>query len=515
MAMRRDVSQISLRDRVRRLFLGPQWLAFLPALVLGAFWLGGEAALMAVALGLPFLMLLTGGLDPQRNSMARPHDAVTGLPMRDSLEHALDTALVSAVSNGNKTACYILEIEDLQIVSNRFGQSASDALLERLSERLRTALRDGDLLCRLGDTRFGIALAPVPRFDLETAIQMASRLQSAVEEPVSLEANTVYISCSIGVCMSSRSSQKTGKALINNASIALTDATRSGPSAIRAYSIEMGVVQQQRDTMINEAIVALEDGQIIPWFQPQVSTDTGQVTGFEALARWSHPERGIIPPSEFLPALEQAGQMERLGEVILYQSLTALNAWAAVGINVPCVAVNFTGEELRNPRLPEKIGWDLDRFDLTPDRLTIEILETVVAGSPEDTAARNIHKLAEMGCRIDLDDFGTGHASISAIRSFAIERIKIDRSFITQIDSDPEQQRMVSAILTMAERLDLETLAEGIETSGEHAMLAQLGCSHVQGFGIARPMPFEKTVEWINMHNAKLAPPPTIGRHTG
>jgi EAL domain-containing protein (putative c-di-GMP-specific phosphodiesterase class I) len=145
----------------------------------------------------------------------------------------------------------------------------------------------------------------------------------------------------------------------------------------------------------------------------------------------------------------------------------------------------------------DRIGWELDRFELTPDRLVVEVLETVVATKAEDVVIRNLAGLARLGCCLDLDDFGTGHASITNIRRFSIERIKIDRSFVTRIDEDLEQQKMVGAILTMADRLGLDTLAEGVETAAEQAMLARLGCGHVQGFGIARPMPMRETVAWI------------------
>jgi EAL domain-containing protein (putative c-di-GMP-specific phosphodiesterase class I) len=160
--------------------------------------------------------------------------------------------------------------------------------------------------------------------------------------------------------------------------------------------------------------------------------------------------------------------------------------------------------------LIQKINWDLDRFDLSADRLAIEVLETVVARAPDDMITRNINALGALGCRIDLDDFGTGHASLASIRRFGVNRIKIDRSFVMKADKDPEQQRMISAILTMADRLGVETLAEGVETVGEHVILAQLGCDHVQGFGIARPMPVDQTMAWITDHTAKLRDMPRI-----
>lgn len=204
-----------------------------------------------------------------------------------------------------------------------------------------------------------------------------------------------------------------------------------------------------------------------------------------------------------------------LGQIVLRDAFTAMKAWRDMGFDIPHVGVNFSAEELRDPKLLERIQWELDRYGLTPGHLAVEILESVVASSPEDTVTRNIRGLGDLGCYIDLDDFGTGHASISSIRRFAVQRLKIDRSFVMKVDCDVEQQRMVNAILLMAEQLGLEALAEGVETAGEHAMLAQLGCGHVQGFGVGRPMPFEDTGEWIAAHLAKLDPPPEIGRKTG
>ena len=515
MARRRNFSPVTFRSVLRRLLSGPQVLAFLPILVLGAYWTAGEGALVIVSLGVPLLVLLAGAFDRLGVDTAGRRDATTGLETAEALEVHVENALTVINAKGLKTAAFLIRIEDTDGALTRLGETASEQVLEQCANRLRSALRAGDHLCWMGENTFGVSLRAVPTLDLETGIQLATRLQSAAEEPVLLSGSAVYFTAAIGFCLSSRAPARSGHGLIRGASDALDEAHRNGPSAIRSYSVEMNQTRTLRNTLRDDALRALSEGQIQPWFQPQVSTDTGKVTGFEALARWVHPNRGVVPPGDFLPFLEQAGQMERLGEIILFGALKAIKAWNSAGMDVPCVAVNFTGVELRNPKLTDKIRWDLDRLDLTPDRLTVEVLETVVVGAPEEIATQNIMKLSEMGCRIDLDDFGTGHASIAALRRFAIERIKIDRSFVTHVDDDPEQQRMVSAILTMAERLGLETLAEGVETSGEHAMLAQLGCRHVQGFGIARPMPFDETINWLQDHRARLAPPPTIGRKSG
>jgi EAL domain-containing protein (putative c-di-GMP-specific phosphodiesterase class I) len=342
-------------------------------------------------------------------------------------------------------------------------------------------------------------------------VQLSARLQDAITAPISLGAAQLYVTASIGFCIGGRSAAPTGRSLLDAAQIAADEALRHGPGAIRAYSADMTARLAERDAMRDQIEAALESGQIRPHFQPQISTDTGEISGFEALARWHHPERGCLAPSEFLPAVEGNDLTDRLGEAMLFHALTALSDWDRKGLRVPNISVNFSASELRNPRLPERLKWELDRFELTPDRLTVEILETVIAASDNDMVVSNIAALAAMGCGIDLDDFGTGHASITTIRRFAVRRLKIDRSFVTRVDQDREQQKMVSAIVSLAERLGLQTLAEGVETGAEQAMLSQLGCGHVQGYGLARPMPLDEATEWIVRHSQRADRVPRIG----
>jgi EAL domain-containing protein (putative c-di-GMP-specific phosphodiesterase class I) len=306
-----------------------------------------------------------------------------------------------------------------------------------------------------------------------------------------------------------------GEKMVEAAQLALLDASRHGPAGIRAFSAKTPQYISSQGPSGDEILDALSDGQIVAWFQPQVSSDTGKVTGFEALARWNHPERGIIPPSEFLPTLVSSQRMEALSETMLHHSLKAVRDWDKAGVSVPSVSVNFSTQELRNPSLMERIKWDVDRFDLDPSRLTVEILETVVCNSEDDIISRNIRALNAAGFSIDLDDFGTGHASLANIRRFAVDRVKIDRSFITHADDDPDQQRMIAAIVGMAERLDIETLAEGVETLSEQGILSQLGCTHLQGFSIARPMPFDETIEWLRNHEKTISNVHQVGRRAG
>ncbi len=501
------------RATIRKVISGPQTLAFIPAIALGSFWLGGEALLLGTALILPAVISIIGTAPTPQKEHAK--DGLTGLLLRDGLEAILDINLTIGAELGKTTAAMVVQLDDFDKFSDRYGHKASDDIRKQVGLRIKDVMREIDDVARLNRGTYAAAIAPGSRLDLETMIQMSGRLQAAISEPYSVDKVLVYLSACIGFCLSTRSPEPNGDSLLAAAELALKEAQNNGQGAIRGFSADMQVKAKAHHALTEDVIIALENGEILPWFQPQISTDTGKVTGFEALARWQHPKRGMISPMDFLPAVEQTGQFERLSEVMLYHSLVALKKWDGLGLNVPQIGVNFASDELRNPKLVDKIRWELDRFNLEPSRLAVEILETVVEDTKNEIITRNISGLAGLGCSIDLDDFGTGHASISNIRRFAVGRIKIDRSFVMKVDKDQDQQRMVSAIITMAEQLDLETLAEGVETAGEHTMLAQLGCGHIQGYGIARPMPFQDTFEWMQKHNAKLQSPPKIGRKLG
>jgi diguanylate cyclase (GGDEF)-like protein len=498
----------ALRYAIVTALTGPQALAFLPAMVLAGFWIGGEPALLATALALPILLTMAH-IWGDGDDLEDPDD------LEDGFEASLDTALRISRQYLRKTGCFLIEIDEFDQLLDRHGQTAADRVMLCAVDRMRAVLRDNDTVVKLGRGQIGVTIAPVRQIDSEIGLQLAARLQSAVEEPVALDKATIYVSASVGMCLDVLVPDGSGRDLADAAGMALREARRHAPSAIRAFTPEL----RRRGAPIRggheDIMLALTERQINAWFQPQLCTDTGRISGFEALARWQHPSQGIVPPGEFLPLIQDLGQSERLGQIILQDALAAMRIWARAGHKIPHVGINFSPDELRDPKLPDRVAWEIDRFGLAPGQIAVEILETVVASTPEDTVTRNIRRLSELGCLIDLDDFGTGHASISSIRRFAVQRLKIDRSFVRKVDCDPEQQRMVNAIQLMAEQLNIDTLAEGVETSAEHAMLAQLGCGHVQGFGIARPMPIDKTLAWIENHMAMQQGPPPIGRKSG
>jgi len=484
-------------------------LLLLAGLALASVTVGAQTVLLGLVFGLPAGFLLVNFIarhTERLNAAYRNHEPVLA---------ALDSAIRKARRRSAKTACIMLQIDDFNALSDQFGQHAPDDIARHTVSRLKSILRHGDQIFEMDAGKFCIVLRPSKRLTQGATMRLCDRLRTTMEEPISLGSATACLTACVGHCLDSQPLHSTGRALINAADLALDEARRHGPSSCRSYAPDMKRLSACPSVAGDDLTRALDRGEFLPWFQPQISTDTGALSGAEALARWNHPERGILGPSEFLPLMEQTGRLETLGHEMLRQSLEALTQWDKDGLLVPRIGLNLTPAELRHPTIADHIAWELDRHGVAPVRLAIEVLENVVAQSADDTVVHNINTLAKLGCLIDLDDFGAGHASLSSLRGLAVGRLKIDQSFVTGIDTSRDQQRMVSAILSMSERLSLETLAEGVETAGEHAILAQLGCGFVQGFGIGRPMPCDQIPLWIKRHNSRLAQIPGIAHGTG
>lgn len=443
------------------------------------------------------LLWATKGL--RASDHRKQRDGKLALVAREQLEIGF-----SAVLPGSQSAALVIRLDDADRLTSQHGERFMKALIDTMGIRLAQTLREQDSFCLMGETGFGAALFPQRGIDLGSVLTVAQRIQTQLALPFRMEDVVIWPSTSIGFCLSQRAAALNGIGMLQAAEQAARKAQASSPGGLRSYSVvdfPASLTTEKLDALRN----ALTNGEICAFFQPQVRTNSGEISGLEALARWNHPQRGLVPPSDFIPQIEAAGLSSKLAERMLRDSLKTLATLEAQGHRVPTVSVNLSAEELRNPRLADEIAWELDRHDLTTDRLTIEILETVVADSDDDIAVRNIARLAGMGCGIDLDDFGTGHASIANIRRFAVNRIKIDRSFVTRMPEDRDQRRMVAAILSMAQQLELETVAEGVECAEEQVMLAQMGCTHLQGFAIARPMPAENLATWLHAHEIALA----------
>ncbi len=480
-------------------------------MVIVAYWTRIEAVLFVVCFMFPLLLAFQELAKRAAPIAAKIRvdptatDALTGLASRAEMLRRLSEFLEIARNSGGEAAVLYIDIDQFSRINGRFGMAAGDAMLTEIGQRISDCVRDSDLVARVDGDEYAVVLFPPGKVDTTLALALADRIGAALAKPFAVDRIPCFLTSGTGVCMSGRAPMQTAESVLDAAATAMAHGRRNGPGLVGSFSPKMRREAVKMRALAPDIDAALDDGQIRPWFQPQICTDTGEIAGFEALARWEHSEKGVILPGMFLKAIANAGKSARLGEVVLYHSLSALRSWDRAGLRIASVGVNFSSTELRNPKLVEKIKWEVDRFDITPARLTIEILEDVVSDHDDDVIRHNVRALAAHGFGIDLDDFGTGHAAIANIRRFAVNRIKIDRSFVTRIDEDSEQQVMTGAIIRLAESLGLETLAEGVETVGEHNRLAQLGCRYIQGFGVARPMRFEDTIAWMHQHRDKLA----------
>lgn len=491
----------TLTVMLRRCLHGPQMLAFLPALCLCAYWAGGEVLLVLCALATPLIYALTGGfgqLAAIREFDPRP---------RPSLDIIAQQFLEVAQHNGQTTACFQIEIGGLDDILRTLGRSAADEARHVLEARMVSTLREADHVSQTGDTRFTVLIAPGFRLKLDNLLDLGKRLRHAAEEPLSVSGTTQYVSLCIGIASSLNFGRNvTARTWLVSATQALDDAIDTGVSATRVWSDKLSRKHQIRRDLQNDVVSALDAGHVQAFFQPQVNVRTGDITGMEALARWDHPTRGMIPASGFLKAIEDSGQMQRLGKTILSQALVALQAWDAAGFDIPTVSVNFSDGELRNPDVPDHIKSELDRLGILAHRLVIEVRESVVANGTDDIARRTLVSLAETGCRIDLDNFGQGSLPLAQLQQFPIQRVKIDKSMVRGADISEAKRRMLGAILGVTERLDLQALGEGVETVGEHGVLRELGCAFAQGFLFKEPASASDIAQWLAKEQARDDP---------
>ena len=425
------------------------------------------------------------------------HDNLTAMPNGTYLDAYLARLIVSTGRKDSQIAVLRIDIDRFKVLHEALGKRASDEIIRIVARRLQNALRNADFAAYLGADDFVVVAGELK--SAADAATIAARIQQALVKPFSVDGGPRKISCSIGVTLLS-DDEPDAERIQANAAIALADAQASGVGTIRYFSESQRAEVERRERLYNELSAGLERGEIIAFFQPQIDLATGAVSGCEALVRWEHPTHGLLSPAAFLDFAEQSDLTERLGEVVLSRALDALTAWDRAGLHVPRVGVNFALAQLRNPLLIEKIKWETERHDLEPDRLAIEVLETVLIKSDQDMVVRNLRGLSSAGFHIEMDDFGTGHASISNLRRFMVNRIKIDRGFIFGIETSTEQQQLTAAMIAMARALGIETLAEGVETEDAERVLKDLGCDHYQGYYMAKPMSLEDSLGWLKSH---------------
>jgi len=510
-----DRSTVS--DRPKRLPLpeARTALAFLPLLVVLGWWSRIDAVQMVASTLLPSL-LAWHVLWQERGAAPlerRGKGVVPSVLGRDEFIARLDRFLAVRRRRGWATAAFCLGVVDYARLRRTHGSAHAEMLVAAAAERVRGLVRREDLVTLHEAGMILVALAPRPELDRGMAGAIAARLGKGFRAPLDVDGEKVHANVAVGYCLSAQAPADNARSLIEAAEIAMQEARAAQADEARHFTSRMQQRVRAREALAAELGEAFVRGEIVTHFQPQLSMDDGSVAGFEALVRWEHPEKGLLSPGAFLDLVHETGRSDRLARTVLAQALEAMRNWQRAGFDVPTVGINFSTEQLQDPRLLEHIKWEVDRHDLAPRRVAIEVLETVLCTTDDDILARNLRALREAGFTIDLDDFGTGHAAIANIRRFRVNRIKIDRGFIRGIDRDEGQRMLVEAMIRMAESLGVEALAEGVETPGEMSIVAQLGCRVVQGYAVARPMPFRETLRWLAGQAAE-AKPPVIGRRS-
>lgn len=486
-----------ITQRIRMALARIEVLTLFPLIALSATWFGFDDIALITAVGLS-LLLAIGGLG------GRAVDVSTG-PMRATANGR--TALVAMLDRvsglaGRDTACILVQLDEWSVLHDRWGHDTCEEIAARLEERLQTALRNGDLLTRLGDSRFGVVLSPLSSARLGLRDTIAARLAEAIAEPLPMRGTALRLTASIGHTAIVQHGVDPADTTFKAAEAALGEATLNGPGAIRAYAPGMGRARALQSSLSEEVESAIHDGAITAWFQPQIHARTGALSGMETLARWQHPKHGLLGPKEFFPAVEASGHMPLLGQTMLHQALKAMQDWDAMKAHIPLISINFSMVELRDSGLAATLQSEVARYGLAPDRVVVEILEDVATQVDDDAIMATLQAMRDAGHRLDLEGFGLGAASLPTLQRFGVTRVKIDRSFVLDVDVAHNKRQTVSAIIAMAKAMGIETLANGVETHNEREALAGLGCDYLQGFGIARPMGLDNVADWARAHGA-------------
>ena len=412
------------------------------------------------------------------------YDALTGLPNRAMLDRRLQQAIRHARAAGQSMALLFMDLDHFKTINDSLGHSLGDTLLVQVAKRLGGGLRSDDSVSRLGGDEFLVVLADV---DAEGAARGAQRILDLFAEPFDLEGHELRVSPSIGISMFPDDATS-AETLIRNADAAMYAAKERGRANYQFFTPEMNVRARERLTLESDLRQALRSGQLALHYQPVVRIADRRIVGAEALLRWSHPELGDIPPDRFIPVAEQSGLIVEIGDWAINEACRQLDAWMRDGLPALPVAVNVSAMQFWRGGLVDQVRNALDAHSLDAELLELELTESVIMRDAE-IASRVISQLNGLGVRLSIDDFGTGYSSLSYLKKFSISKLKIDQSFVQDLGHDPDDAAIVSAIVSMAEDLGLEVVAEGVETDDQRRLLQARGCELAQGFLFDRPMP--------------------------
>ena len=419
------------------------------------------------------------------------HDLLTKLPNRALFRDRLSLAISRARRSGSRLAVLFLDMDRFKVVNDSLGHLAGDQLLQTVAARLDACLRESDTLARVGGDEFNLL---VPDIDgPEDVARVARKIMDRLKEPVVLEGYEVFVSFSIGIALFPEDGQSMDT-LVKHADMAMYHIKGRGKNGYEFFSDHMKAHYHRQLSLENGIRRALDERQFELFYQPQVDVCDQRVCGMEALLRWNHPERGLVLPGDFIPLAEETGLIINIGSWVLEQACRELGAWNREGLGDRVLAVNISAAQLEEPDFEQRVVEAMKHHGVGRGQLELEITENVLM-QDMDQAVTKFRNLASHGVRVAVDDFGIGYSSLSYLKSLPLNTLKVDRSFISDIRSRSDKNSIVTAIFAMARELELEVVAEGVESQGQVDYLKRLRCPKAQGFLLGRPMQAEQARE--------------------
>ncbi|BAN36087.1 hypothetical protein SCD_n02279 [Sulfuricella denitrificans skB26] len=412
------------------------------------------------------------------------HDSLTGLANRTILNDRIGLLIERAVREKTVVALLLLDLDRFKEINDSLGHGAGDELLRGMAARLTDLMRDSDTVARLGGDEF-VVLVEMDTAD--SAIPVAQKILDALTKPFSISGREVFISASLGISLYPKDGAS-AEELLKNADVAMYRAKKGGGNTFRFYNEGMNTSSVERLNLETRLRHAVDNGELLLYYQPQVNLHSGEIIGAEALIRWQHPEMGLVSPLKFIPLAEETGLIFPIGEWVMRTACAQIKAWQDGGMMTPPVAVNLSAHQFRQRHLVKMTTGVLLDSGIDGRYLELEMTESAMM-EDTDRVIRVLRELKEAGMTISIDDFGTGYSSLSYLKQFAIDKLKVDQSFVREITRDPKDAAIVVAIITMAHSLGLNVIAEGVETEGQLEYLRSHGCDEMQGYFFSRPVP--------------------------
>lgn len=413
------------------------------------------------------------------------HDPLTSLANRRKLDLELDELTQAGTKQRQKFTILHLDLDRFKEINDTLGHAAGDAMLVHASKVLTRNVARGDLVARIGGDEFVILARRAT--SAEEISTLCERIIEEMSKPIDFEGFTCRCGISIGIAQTQGLSPDARRILVN-ADIALYQAKEKGRNCYEFFTpdLQANIVSKKR--MADEILTGLERDEFTVWYQPQFETSSMELSGAEALVRWNHPDKGIIPSNSFLRIAEELNVMARIDQLVLETSLKDQMRWVALGLKLPRVSVNVSSKRLHDAQLVEQ----LESLNITPGTICFELVESIFLDESDDVATTNIDRIKALGIDIEIDDFGTGHTSIVSLLRLKPKRLKIDRQLVMPIVTQPQERALVRSIIEIARSLGVETVAEGVESHEHAGLLRQLGCDYLQGYAFAKPLPFEE-----------------------